>query len=188
MKCNSLSGPPGVDPYSFSEDVSMGAGGLGRGPESVMSALSQSSGPPGPGQGMVPQQSQCGGTFPPMPKKRGRKKKIRPEEEGIDGQFFGGVDGKREKVGHFKERKKHDRFNGMTEEEVQKRTLPDHLTPNLDIIIVSTLPPPRRPAGVLACWRAGVLACRRARVPGGCRSASSRACAAPAVTAAVPAP
>lgn len=140
MKCNSLSGPPGVDPYSFSEDVSMGAGGLGRGPESVMSALSQSSGPPGPGQGMVPQQSQCGGTFPPMPKKRGRKKKIRPEEEGIDGQFFGGVDGKREKVGHFKERKKHDRFNGMTEEEVQKRTLPDHLTPNLDIIIIGINP------------------------------------------------
>lgn len=37
----------------------------------------------------------------------------------------------------IKERKKHDRFNGMPEEEVSKRTLPDHLTPNLDIIIVS---------------------------------------------------
>lgn len=36
-----------------------------------------------------------------------------------------------------KERKKHDRFNGMPEEEVSKRTLPDHLTNNLDIIIVS---------------------------------------------------
>lgn len=36
----------------------------------------------------------------------------------------------------FKERKKHDRFNGMPEEEVSKRTLPDHLTPNLDIVIV----------------------------------------------------
>lgn len=36
-----------------------------------------------------------------------------------------------------KERKKHDRFNGMPEEEVSKRTLPDHLTTNLDIIIVS---------------------------------------------------
>lgn len=39
----------------------------------------------------------------------------------------------------IKERKKHDRFNGMPEEEVSKRTLPDHLTENLDIIIVSIL-------------------------------------------------
>jgi hypothetical protein len=38
----------------------------------------------------------------------------------------------------FKERKKHDRFNGMPEEEVSKRTLPDHLALNLDIVIVST--------------------------------------------------
>lgn len=38
----------------------------------------------------------------------------------------------------IKERKKHDRFNGMPEEEVSKRTLPDHLTSNLDIIIVSS--------------------------------------------------
>lgn len=40
-----------------------------------------------------------------------------------------------------KERKKHDRFNGMSEEEVSKRTLPDHLTNNLDIIIVSVIFP-----------------------------------------------
>lgn len=38
-----------------------------------------------------------------------------------------------------KERKKHDRFNGMSEEEVARRTLPDHLAENLDIIIVSTV-------------------------------------------------
>lgn len=38
-----------------------------------------------------------------------------------------------------KERKKHDRFNGMPEEEVAKRTLPDHLTEHLDIVIVSLL-------------------------------------------------
>lgn len=38
----------------------------------------------------------------------------------------------------IKERKKHDRFNGMPEEEVSKRTLPDHLAANLDIIIVSS--------------------------------------------------
>lgn len=36
-----------------------------------------------------------------------------------------------------KERKKHDRFNGMSEEEVVKRILPDHLCDNLDIVIVS---------------------------------------------------
>ena len=39
----------------------------------------------------------------------------------------------------LKERKKHDRFNGMPEEEVSKRTLPDHLTQNLDIVIVSNI-------------------------------------------------
>jgi len=36
-----------------------------------------------------------------------------------------------------KERKKHDRFNGMSESEVIKRTIPDHLCDNLDIVIVS---------------------------------------------------
>lgn len=36
-----------------------------------------------------------------------------------------------------KERKRQDRFNGLSEEEVAQRTLPDHLAPNLDIIIVS---------------------------------------------------
>lgn len=38
-----------------------------------------------------------------------------------------------------KERKKHDRFNGMAEEDVIKKTLPDHITENLDIIIVSVV-------------------------------------------------
>lgn len=41
----------------------------------------------------------------------------------------------------YKERKKHDRFDGMPEEEVSKRVLPDHLTNNLDIIIVSLCVP-----------------------------------------------
>lgn len=41
--------------------------------------------------------------------------------------------------GNSKERKKHDRFNGMSEEEVCKRTLPDHLDTNLDVVIVSTV-------------------------------------------------
>lgn len=82
MKCNSMSGGPGVDPYSFSEEISMGSGSLGRVPDGGMSVLSQSVVPSGPGQSLMPQQPQCGGTFPPMPKKRGRKKKIRPGEEG----------------------------------------------------------------------------------------------------------
>ena len=56
----------------------------------------------------------------------------------MDGQLYNPLSVKEEKLGPYKERKKHDRFNGMPEEEVQKRTLPDHLTPNLDIIIVST--------------------------------------------------
>ena len=35
------------------------------------------------------------------------------------------------------QKKKRDRFNGMSEEEVLLRTLPDHLTNDLDICIVS---------------------------------------------------
>lgn len=38
----------------------------------------------------------------------------------------------------IKQRKKVDRFDGIPEDEVAKRTLPDHLGPNLDIVIVST--------------------------------------------------
>ena len=45
----------------------------------------------------------------------------------------------REPIVDTKERKRHDRFNGLTEEEVTQRTLPDHLTPNLDVVIVSFL-------------------------------------------------
>ncbi len=39
-----------------------------------------------------------------------------------------------------KERRKHDRFNGMPEEEVSKRTLPDLLATNLDIVIIGINP------------------------------------------------
>ena len=38
-----------------------------------------------------------------------------------------------------KPRKKHLRFNGMSEEEVAKRQLPDLLKENLDILIVSSI-------------------------------------------------
>ena len=37
----------------------------------------------------------------------------------------------------MKPRKKLDRFDGLPEEEIAKRVLPDHLGPNLDIVIVS---------------------------------------------------
>ena len=37
----------------------------------------------------------------------------------------------------IKPRKKMDRFDGLPEDEVAKRILPDHLGPNLDIVIVS---------------------------------------------------
>ena len=41
---------------------------------------------------------------------------------------------------NYKQRRRHDRFNGMSEEEVKMRTLPDHLLPNLDIVVVSSIP------------------------------------------------
>lgn len=40
----------------------------------------------------------------------------------------------------FNSKKKRDRFNGMTEEDVLKRTVPDLLCPNLDIIIIGSCP------------------------------------------------
>ena len=45
-----------------------------------------------------------------------------------------GEDGKVEK----KQRRKHNRFNGMSEEDVMKRLLPDLIMPDLDILIVSS--------------------------------------------------
>ena len=38
-----------------------------------------------------------------------------------------------------KQRRKQNRFNGLSEEELAKRLLPDVLLPNLDILIVSQL-------------------------------------------------
>jgi len=43
-------------------------------------------------------------------------------------------------------RKKRDRFGGLTEDEVLAKTLPDHLTYDLDIVIVCFI------CGVL-CWQ-----------------------------------
>ncbi|GLH02679.1 G/T mismatch-specific thymine DNA glycosylase [Gryllus bimaculatus] len=79
----------------------------------------------------------------PVPKKRGRKKKnileggLENTENLINGDTLVKKKLKEEKfMPMFKERKKHDRFNGMPEEEVSKRTLPDHLALNLDIVIL----------------------------------------------------
>ncbi|XP_037718002.1 uncharacterized protein LOC119552166 isoform X2 [Drosophila subpulchrella] len=98
--------------------------------------------------------SQCGLHSKPTPKKRGRKKKLVADSNDItqistpasQQEMSGGTsvceDGG---VDHLqamkpKERKKHDRFNGMSEEEVIKRTIPDHLCDNLDIVIVGINP------------------------------------------------
>lgn len=85
------------------------------------------------------------------PKKRGRKKKIVPEMS-ENGEMPLGMDmiavnsegqptkRKYTKSEHYKQRRRHDRFNGMTEEEVRSRILPDHLTPNLDVVIIGINP------------------------------------------------
>ncbi|XP_061187625.1 uncharacterized protein LOC133195714 [Saccostrea echinata] len=59
-------------------------------------------------------------------KKRGRKKKEESQDKITD---------------HMPtKKKKRDRFNGMSEDEVMKRELPDHLQENLDILIVGINP------------------------------------------------
>lgn len=127
IKCESME-----DPYSFIDDD----------PMSMM--------PNQPPHLPCLPSAQVPHTTLPQPKKRGRKKKIK-DEPGYNhdthgeptllmqhyrysSEFNMGLNcSPRPKI---KERKKHDRFNGMPEEEVSKRTLPDHLTTNLDIIIV----------------------------------------------------
>ncbi|XP_046457818.1 uncharacterized protein LOC124204732 isoform X1 [Daphnia pulex] len=106
-------------------------------------------------------------TTGPAPKKRGRKKKILPEPVPSPFSFAhrdveplplppmtmdsilpvgadaaDGQPGKRKytKSEHYKQRRRHDRFNGMTEEEVRSRTLPDHLASNLDVVIIGINP------------------------------------------------
>ncbi|KAH8319352.1 hypothetical protein KR067_005021 [Drosophila pandora] len=96
---------------------------------------------------------QCDMTSKPVPKKRGRKKKL--PGVGSDGMLMTKLISHESQVSNNvcdelagdalptlrpKERKKHDRFNGMSEEEVIKRTIPDHLCDNLDIVIVGINP------------------------------------------------
>uniref|UniRef100_A0A672SIQ1 G/T mismatch-specific thymine DNA glycosylase n=1 Tax=Sinocyclocheilus grahami TaxID=75366 RepID=A0A672SIQ1_SINGR len=65
----------------------------------------------------------------PKPKKAKEDKEALPAEgqEKIDGTFK-------------KVKRKVDRFKGMSEEEVMKKTLPDILTPNLDYVIIGINP------------------------------------------------
>ncbi|XP_052399324.1 G/T mismatch-specific thymine DNA glycosylase-like [Carassius gibelio] len=65
----------------------------------------------------------------PKPKKAKEDKEAPPAEgqEKIDGTFK-------------KVKRKVDRFKGMSEEEVMKKTLPDILTPNLDYVIIGINP------------------------------------------------
>lgn len=114
-KCEKLE-----DPYSFIDD-------------DPLPMLPQTQGPPH--LNLHPMQSPINQhQLMPGPKKRGRKKKIKPDQPEFVQELNGGI------PRPIKERKKHDRFNGMPEEEVSKRTLPDHLTENLDIIIIGINP------------------------------------------------
>ncbi|XP_035213685.1 uncharacterized protein LOC118187549 isoform X3 [Stegodyphus dumicola] len=88
--------------------------------------------------------------IPPQPKKRGRKKK---EPNGISSyEYIHTPDGvkciKQERITEtFKQRKRMDRFDGMPEEEVMKKSLPDHLSHGLDIVIIGINP------GLMAAYK-----------------------------------
>ncbi|GFY75930.1 hypothetical protein TNIN_83261 [Trichonephila inaurata madagascariensis] len=87
--------------------------------------------------------------IPPQPKKRGRKKK---EPNGISYEYINTPDGvkcvKQERMTEtFKQRKRMDRFDGMPEEEVMKKSLPDHLSHGLDIVIIGINP------GLMAAYK-----------------------------------
>ncbi|EEB14472.1 G/t mismatch-specific thymine DNA glycosylase, putative [Pediculus humanus corporis] len=114
VKCDSME-----DPYSFVEDDPTGMGGASH---------------------VTPQPRPSPIMLQAIPKKRGRKKKIKPENELGDTVELLKKENGLMKSAAAKERKKHDRFNGMPEEEVVKRTLPDHLTTNLDIVIIGINP------------------------------------------------
>ncbi|ODM88151.1 G/T mismatch-specific thymine DNA glycosylase [Orchesella cincta] len=76
-------------------------------------------------------------SIPSQVKKRGRRKK---SEINRDAEFPENKSCKESNVMDAKERKRHDRFNGLSEEEVSRKTLPDHITPNLDILMVGINP------------------------------------------------
>ncbi|CAL1527066.1 unnamed protein product, partial [Lymnaea stagnalis] len=80
-------------------------------------------------------------SIPKEPKKRGRPKKVKDES----GESEGKTGEKRIKQESVTDqlsvvKKRRDRFNGMPEEEVLQKLLPDHLAPNLDILIIGINP------------------------------------------------
>ncbi|CAG0879807.1 unnamed protein product [Cyprideis torosa] len=85
------------------------------------------------------------GHLPPPQRKRGRKRRTPAVPPGAT---LTELDCSPEDLGEFggralppvRERKKWDRFNGMPIEEVKLKTLPDHLVPNLDILMVGINP------------------------------------------------
>ncbi|XP_041350132.1 probable serine/threonine-protein kinase tsuA [Gigantopelta aegis] len=90
--------------------------------------------------GMDPQVVNTAGKKPAKPSKKKKKAKesvtIKTEGDGTDKKNL-----KQQKITeHLTVRKKRDRFNGMPEEDVVKRTLPDHLAENLDIVIIGINP------------------------------------------------
>ncbi len=102
--------------------------GMGMPPQNMGMNMGPTGQPIGMMNGMPPG---GGGQLPMLPaageeKKKGKKKKLKQEKL---------TDNMKEK----KPRRKFDRFHGMPEEEVVKRTLPDLLVHNLDIVIVSIL-------------------------------------------------
>lgn len=68
----------------------------------------------------------------PKAKPGPKPKKAKPEKEGQPADGTQKIDESFKKV-----KRKIDRFKGMSEEEVMKKTLPDILTYNLDYVIVS---------------------------------------------------
>ncbi|XP_071082142.1 G/T mismatch-specific thymine DNA glycosylase-like [Haliotis cracherodii] len=94
-----------------------------------------------------PQEPQPVLDLQPPAKAKAKKKKIKKEPQDKT-QVVEGEDGKapkkklkQEKITeHLTVKKKRDRFNGMPEEEVVLRLLPDHLIENLDIVIVGINP------------------------------------------------
>ncbi|XP_006004189.3 G/T mismatch-specific thymine DNA glycosylase [Latimeria chalumnae] len=78
-------------------------------------------------------------------KKKGRKASSGPKKSDAKGGKSGG---KQEKITDtFKVKRKVDRFNGVSEAELLKKTLPDILTFNLDIVIIGINP------GLMAAYK-----------------------------------
>ncbi|XP_043210277.1 basic proline-rich protein-like isoform X2 [Amphibalanus amphitrite] len=75
-----------------------------------------------------------------FPKKRGRKSKKLLEAMAAAGMEVPKYKTPVRSSDPNKPRKKHDRFNGLTEEQLSQLTLPDHLAPGLDIVFIGINP------------------------------------------------